>query len=269
MTVVGQLLTPLLLTFTLVLTRVSGLLMSAPIFGTNDIPMRVRAFLAIALALLVTPLQVSHKAALPASLVDLGILMALELVIGLILGLGITLLLSGIQIAGQIISQIAGVQLADVINPTFDASVPIFSQLMFYVTMAVFVISGGHRQVMEALLDTFVSMPPGQALVPESIVEVFTELLTQSFVLGIRAAAPTMTALLLATLVLALLSRTLPQLNLMAVGFGLSSMVTLGTLMVTLGIAAWAFQEQTEPALQSLLDAIQAATHTDSSSTRP
>lgn len=247
---------PLLVTFVLVLTRVSGLVMTAPIFGTSDIPTRVRAFLALALAMLVTPLQTTSLPSLPDSLVDLAILMVAELVVGLVLGLGITLLFSGIQIAGQVISQIAGVQLADVINPTFDSNVPIFSQVLFYVTLAVFVVTGGHRQVMEALLDTFTSMPPGRVLIPDTLVEVFTTLLTQSFMLGVRAAAPTMTALLLATLVLALLSRTLPQLNLMAVGFGFSSIVTLGTLSISLGIAAWAFQEQVDPSLEALLDAL-------------
>ena len=250
---------PLLVTFVLVLARVSGLVMTAPIFGTSEVPGRVRAFLAITLAFLITPLQANPASAMPATAVDLGIVLVTELIVGLTLGLGITLLFSGIQIAGQVISQIAGVQLADVINPTFDSSVPIFSQVLFYVTLAVFVVTGGHRQVMEALLDTFVSMPPGKAILSNTLVEEFTNLITQSFVLGIRAAAPTMTALLLATLVLALLSRTLPQLNLMAVGFGFSSLVTLGTLSVTLGIAAWAFQEEVEPALQSLLDALHAS----------
>ena len=61
MSFVTHLLTPLLVTFIFVLTRVSGLVMTAPIFGTNDIPVRVRAFLAIALALLVTPLQIEHS----------------------------------------------------------------------------------------------------------------------------------------------------------------------------------------------------------------
>ncbi len=206
--------------------------------------------------MLVTPLQTGQAVTMPASVIDLSLIMAAELVVGLVLGLGITLLFSGIQIAGQVISQVAGVQLADVINPTFESSVPIFSQILFYVALAVFVVTGGHRQVMEALLDTFDSMPPGKVIVSDTLVEAFTRLFTQSFVLGIRAAAPTMTALLLATLVLALLSRTLPQLNLMAVGFGFSSLVTLGTLSVSLGIAAWAFQEQTEPAIQLLLDAL-------------
>jgi flagellar biosynthetic protein FliR len=259
MSLINNLAMPWLIMFVLVLARVGGLVSTAPIFGTSDIPMRVRAFMAIAIAVLIAPLQLKHATTMPTSIVELAILMSAELLVGLVLGLGITILFSGIQIAGQIISQIAGVQLADVINPTFDSNVPIFSQVLFYVALAVFVVTGGHRQVMEALLDTFVAMPPGKVTAFDSLLEVITNLVTQSFVLGIRAAAPTMTALLLATLVLALLSRTLPQLNLMAVGFGFSSLVTLGTLSVSLGVAAWAFQEQVDPVLQSLFDALHIA----------
>src|SRR5262249_4131687 len=118
-------------------------------------------------------------------------------------------------------------------------------------------IAGGHRQVMEALLDTFVTIPPGQATLPTDLVETFTNLLTQSFTLAIRAAAPTMTALLLATLVLGLTSRALPQLNVMTAGLGLNALVALGTLSLTLGVAAWAFQEQLEPTFETLLGTLQ------------
>ena len=62
----------------------------------------------------------------------------------------------------------------------------------------------------------------------ESYVAVLTTLLTQSFVLGIRAAAPLMTALLLSNLVLGLISRTLPQINVIAVGFSVNSLLRVG-----------------------------------------
>ena len=81
-------------------------------------------------------------------------------------------------------------------------------------------------------------------------------LLSQSFVLGIRAAAPTMTALLLATLVLGLVSRTLPQLNVMVLGFGINAIVTVGLLSVSLGAVVWLFQADIEPALDVVAEAL-------------
>ena len=246
-------------TFTLVLVRVATLVLIAPIFGSQTVPLRVRALLAVALALLIVPLEFGKTTAQPTTLVDYLILAGAEALIGLTLGLGVLVLFSGIQVAGQIISQMSGLQLADVFDPGFDANVPVISQLLFYVTLAVFVTMGGHRQVMEALLDTFVWLPAGQGGFSRSIVEAMTSLLAQSFALGVRAAAPVMVSLLLATLVLALVSRTLPQLNVMALGFGINVVVALGMLSVTLGTATLIFGEQIEPMLASVLEVLRPA----------
>ncbi len=246
------------LLFTLVLTRVSGLTMTAPIYGTSDVPMQVRALLAVALALLITPTQWDVAVEYPGTTINYMVFIGSELVVGVCLGLGVTILFSGVQLAGQMIGRISGMMLADVFDPSLQASVPTFSRLMFLVTMAVFVGIGGHRVVMAGLLDTFQTIPPGSGAFPASIVEGFVLLLTESFNLGIRAAMPVVTALLLSTLVMGLISRTLPQLNILMVGFGMNSMLTFAGLSLTLGAAAWAFQERVEPALEILLRALHA-----------
>ncbi len=107
----------------------------------------------------------------------------------------------------------SGLQLADVYNPGLDANLSVFSQLLFYVALGRFVIIDGHRRVMAALLDTFAWLPPGGSGMPETITETLSTLVVQSFILGVQAAAPAMAALLLATLVLGLLSRTMPQIE--------------------------------------------------------
>jgi flagellar biosynthetic protein FliR len=246
------------LLFTLVLSRVSGLTMTAPIYGTKDVPMQVRALLAFTLALLITPTQWGLAVEYPQSTIHYMILMGSELLIGLCLGLGIVVLFGGIQLAGQMISRISGMMLADVFDPNLETSVPMFSRLLFMVTMAVFVCIGGHRIVMAGLLDTFQAVPPGSSVLPPSIAETFVVILTQSFGLGIRAAVPVVTALLLSTLVMGLISRTLPQLNILMVGFGMNALLTFAVAALTLGAAAWAFQEQIEPTLKTLLDAFDA-----------
>jgi flagellar biosynthetic protein FliR len=111
---------------------------------------------------------------------------------------------------------------------------------------------GGHRRMIAALLSTFEVIPIGGGSLPPSLSETVTTLLGQSFALGVRAAAPAMTALLLSTLVMGLISRTLPQLNIMAFGFGLNAMVTLGALAVSLGAIAWIFQDQIDAVLETL-----------------
>ena len=105
--------------------------------------------------------------------------------------------------------------------------------------------------------------PPGATGIPADIGGALVTLLAESFTLGIRAVAPVMTSLLLASLVVGLIGRTLPQLNVMALGFGVSALVAYGTLAITLGAAVWAFQSQLEPALETLLDALHVTLRTN------
>lgn len=245
-----------LITFTLVLVRVSGLVVTAPIFGSAEVPARVRALLAFALAVLIAPIQWNTPSPDVGNLLNMLVLVANELLVGAVLGLGILLLLTGAQIAGQIIGQMSGMQLADVFSPGFDSSMPIFSHLLYQLALVVFVLLGGHRMLMEAMLDSFTAMPAGTAGFTQSLTETLTTVIAQSFSLGVRAAAPAMAALLLATLVLGLVSRTLPQLNVMALGFGLNSFVTLGVLSVSLGAVAWLFSEQVGPVIEMVTEAV-------------
>jgi len=240
--------------FTLVLARISGLMLTAPVFNSLGLPRQVRVFLALAMSLLVTPVYLGTSLPPVTQLASYAHLMANEVLVGLLLGLGVSILFAGVQIAGQIVSQISGVSLADVFNPGFDENISVFSHLFYLMTLAVFVAIGGHREMTAALLDTFVWAPPGHAVLGESFVEVLTSLMSQSFALGVRASAPILIALSLATLVLGLVSRTMPQLNVLVVGFGLNSLLTIAMTMLALGAVAWTFQG---PILDAIFDVLQ------------
>ena len=242
--------------FTLVLTRVTGLTMTAPIYGTREVPAQIRIFLSLTLALLITPSQWHVAIAYPKTMPNYLAFIGGELVIGLCLGLGIMILFYGMQLAGELVAQVSGLMLADIYDPSSESSVPLFSRFMFLVTMAVFVCIGGHRLVMGGLLDTFASVPPGGSALPANVAEAFVVLMTESFSLGIRAAAPVVAALLLATLVMGLIGRTVPQLNALVMGFGLNSLLTFAALALTLGAAAWAFQAYVGPGLGTMLEGL-------------
>jgi flagellar biosynthetic protein FliR len=248
--------------FALVLARVGSLVATAPLLQIAAIPNRVKALLAVTLALLVTPLQPMAGYTSPWNVVTFANLLFNEVLVGLLLGLGMQVLLSGIQVTGQLVSQLSGMQLAEISSPTFDDGSNVFAELIQYSTLALFVVLGGHRLVVGALLETFEWAPPGHALYGESFTDVMIGLLGQSFQLGIRAAAPMMIALLLATLVLGLISRTLPQINVIAVGFGLNSLLTIGGLLFCLGTVMWTFQDPIVGAVDSLVEAV-AATAAD------
>lgn len=241
--------------FTLVLGRIGALIASAPVIDNRATPIRVKVFLAVALSLLIVPTQSPAAISGQIDVPQFAGMIFGEVVIGLLLGLGVTILLSGVQVAGQVVSQMSGMALGDVFDPSFDDSVSIFSQLFYFVALAVYVAIGGHRMTMDALLQTFTWTPPGEAVFDQPMSDALIALLAQSFNLGLRAAAPLMIALFLATVVLGLISRTLPQINTIVVGFSLNGLLTLSMLFLTIGSVAWTFQEPLSEALVTLQEA--------------
>lgn len=249
------------LVFVLILTRISGLVMSAPVLGLKTAPMQIRAFLAVALAVMITPFHWDTIALMPSSTIGLAGMLIQEMLLGLALGLSIHVLFSGLQVTGQIMGQLSGMSLAESYDPSQDASVPIFTEIMDKVTLAVFVIIGGHRELMQVLLDTFRWMPPGKTVMGPTLLDALTEVTCNSLALGVRAAAPALVSLLLANLVLGLISRTLPQLNVMAVGFGLNIMIVMIVAAASLGAVVWLFQEASWDTLDTMRDAFEGLLH--------
>ncbi|MFT5524322.1 MAG: flagellar biosynthetic protein FliR [Pirellulaceae bacterium] len=244
------------LIFVLVITRMSGLMMTAPIFGTPNIPFQVRAYLTFAMGILIAPLYWGEPIPRPNTVINLAILMGHEAIIGLSLGLAVLILFSGLQLSGLMIGQMSGMQLADLVDPTFNENTPIFGQLLNMVALAVFVAIDGHRQLMNAMLETFRWMPPGEARISTELVQAISEVMSMSFSMAIRAAAPIVISLFVSMLIMGLISRTLPQLNVIAVGFSLNSLILMLTLSISMGAAAWIFQEQTSEVLELIHKAL-------------
>ncbi|QDU88218.1 flagellar biosynthesis protein FliR [Pirellulimonas nuda] len=245
--------------FVLVLGRVGALVATAPLLSGQMMPMRVRAMLAVALTLVVSPLAAGGASDAVAPPAEFLRMLTGELLAGALLGLGVTILLSGAQVAGQLVSQLSGMSFGDVVNPASNEEASLFSQLFYFVTLAVFVAIGGHRLMIQALLDTFRWAPPGRVSWGDDYADALITLLGQSFNLGVRAAAPMLVALFLATVLLGLVSRTLPQINAVVVGFSVNSLLTLGMMMVSVGAMAYTFQEPLADSLVAMQETIRAA----------
>ena len=240
----------------LVFSRLSGLFVTAPVLGSRSVPIRIRGALALGISIVIVPVFWGADFVAPRTMLHQVSVMAVEASLGMVLGLGIMVVLSGLQLAGHLASQMSGLALADVVDPATNASVPVLSRFLELVTLAVFLVIGGHRMVLDALMKTFSWIPPGQGWFAVNGSSAVAELLTESFMLGLRAAGPMILSLTASILILGLISRTLPQLNVMAIGFSVNSILMLATLMLSLGSVAWIFQDRIEPTLTSVLQAI-------------
>jgi flagellar biosynthetic protein FliR len=246
-----------------VFARVGGLILTAPVFGAREVPLQARLLLAAAITLLLAPSQCCAAAPAFNGPLHYFVLLAIEALIGACLGWGVAILFHAMTVAGELIGHASGLSIAEVLDPGLDENVPVLSRMLYLLALAVFLAIGGHRMVLAGLLDTFQAISPGRGELPGSLAEGITALLGQSFSLGVRAAAPAVTALLVATLVVGLIARTLPQLNVLAMGLGLNAFLALAALGLTVGIASWAFAGQLQPALETLFRTLKTPLRTE------
>jgi flagellar biosynthetic protein FliR len=230
--------------FLTVLARISPPLMLAPPTRSAAVPMRFRALLAIGVAALLAPLAFTGARPMPPDLLNLSIAMAGEVLLGVLLGSIILLAVTCLQVAGQSIGHLAGFDLATAADPGSDEEMPVISNMLGWLAMAILLLVGGHRKLLECCLESFSRYPAGGVVFQDSWLEEIVAVLSHTFVIGIRAAAPMATALLLANLVTGLLARTLPQLNVLAIGFNINAMALLTLLFMSIGGVTWLFQHE-------------------------
>lgn len=192
---------------------------------------------------------------LPKEPIGYALIAAGELALGVLLGLGVTILLSGLQLAGQLVDQQAGFSLGEIINPDFDSTGSVSAQALSYLGMTLFIVwepLGGHLMMLRTLVQTFESLPIGEALVTQSAIELVARLVQEAFVLGIRVAAPMVVIMTLIDLILGFLGHSVPQVNVQAVGFATRASVCLVILVILLSGVPEALYSITERGMEQL-----------------
>jgi flagellar biosynthetic protein FliR len=223
----------LLPAFALVLARVAGLILAVPMLTSTQVPRMIKVILIAAVSLMIFPLVINRVPTdLTLSTAAVGLLG--ELIIGELLGLAAGVVLFASQLAGQIVSHQAGMSLGQVLNPLYDEETSILDQVWFFATLVIFLALRGHIAVVEVLLSSFAQVPPLGMIVDQSVVDFATAMLKLCVDMALRLAGPTVLALLLSSLFLGFLTRTLPQLNIFSVGFSLKIAVALVMVAVTL-----------------------------------
>lgn len=233
--------------FMLVVSRVSGIVITAPLLGSTVIPARIKAGLVIAISATMFPVLVPS---LPADVAVSGVLSALvgELTVGLVIGVGLSVILLAVQMTGMIVGQQAGLSLASAFDPMTQTRSSVIGQIYFLTATVVFLLMDGHRSMMRILLSSFESIPAMTFKMQEATLVVLLDLMMSSIVLAVKLAAPMIIALLLAKAGLGFLSRTMPQLHILSVGFAI--FVGIGMLL-----SGWQVANLYDVLLVHLLDA--------------
>lgn len=227
---------PHLPVFGLVLSRLTGLFVLAPLVSGLLLPARYRALLAAALALAIYP-TLNHPVITPPSLALFSLLPAMggELLIGAGIGVIAVVPIMTAQLAGQIMSQQMGLSLAGVLNPMLDMESDGLSQALFFGAMASFVSLGGVESIYTSLISTFSHVPLGSLSAGDAPLEPLLGVIGSGFEVALRVSMPVLIILLVESIAAGFLMKTVPSLNIMNVGF--PARILLGMLAVISGFA--------------------------------
>ena len=218
----------------LILMRVSPILFMMPVFSSRSLPNLVKAGLTLTVSLILLPLVQLDPRLLPSEPIQFGLLMAAELMIGLILGLSVKIIFTGIQMSGELAGFQMGLSLASVMDPQSEVNAPILSQFLYLVSLVVFLAVDGHHWFFRALYQSFLLLAPGEIHLQEGLYRHFLGLLTSLFVVAIKIAAPVMAVLIFTQIGLGILAKAVPQINILITSFPLT--LGIGLLFLALSI---------------------------------
>lgn len=234
--------------FTLVLGRMAGLFSAIPLFGGKVVPMRIKAVIALVLTLALYPVISLRVPQLPADSVSLVLLVVRETLIGISLGLLSQVIFTAVEFCGQIVGMQMGLSIANLFDPSMGGQVSIISAFQNMLAILLFLSLGVHHIFLRSIVESYQVIPLGGWHVSGELVQFLTGSIGGVFALGVKLAAPVMVALLAVNVLLGIMARSFPQMNV----FMISMPLQIGIGFLILGLSLLLFLHTLETAFAGI-----------------
>lgn len=213
--------------------RVLAMFSVAPVFSQRVIPMRAKVGLAFLVAVCAQPMLADQPVIGFNSPQALATLVQ-QVGVGLAVGFAVRLVFAAVEVAGEVVGLQMGLNFASFFDPTTNAQLSAVARFMVQISMLLFIVINGHLLVLMAVLKSYEAFPVDgsflQAINQMKIHEMGSAVFSSAFWIAL----PMIAMLLFVNLVLGIISRVAPQMNIYAVGFPVTLTVGLTGVMATL-----------------------------------
>lgn len=220
--------------FLLVLTRMGALFMTAPAFGEQQVPARVRLGLALATSFLIYLNLSDALPALPAGLGAFVGLILVELTVGLMIALAMRILFSALNVAGTVVAFQTSLAFSQQFDPTQGTQSAITANLMSMLGILLIFTSNLHLVMLGAMVDSYAKFPTGALPAVGDMASLITDYVAASFLLGMQIAAPFLVFGIVFNIGLGFVARLMPQLPVFFVALPLNIGIGFVLLLITL-----------------------------------
>jgi flagellar biosynthetic protein FliR len=222
-----------LIVFLLILARIAGVFLQAPILNSRSFPFFGKTAIAIWVAIVlwfVTPVYET----LPADLFTFILTLVFEVAIGFVIGFICNVIFLAVQSAGEIMDLQMGLSVATAFDPVFGSVISVIGRLAFFTALIVFITADGHHLIFSALHQSFTVLPAGKIAnfsSPQLALQMI-ELGSNLWLTAIKLAAPAVLLIFISDFTFGIVSRVAPQVNVFMLGFQVKpSLGLLGILM--------------------------------------
>ncbi|HEY5672423.1 MAG TPA: flagellar biosynthetic protein FliR [Malonomonas sp.] len=229
---------PMIQGFLICLARVGSMVGSIPVFSGGQTPAQLRAGLAVLFALVAWPVVEGYMPAESYAPLELGVVIAKQVILGLMVGLLGQLVFMAAEFAGSLIGYQMGFAAANVFDPTTQRQVALISQFQGVLAILLFLALDIHHLFLEAIVASFEMLPPGKLNLSGGAIPFLIDVANHSLILSIQLVAPILALLMLSNLTLGVMSRIFPQLNVFMLSFPLNIGLSFIVMGLTFGIFA-------------------------------
>jgi len=227
--------------------------MLLPALGETAIPMRVRLVMALAVSFLIYTLVSASLPAMPGSALMLGLLIVIEVFIGVMIGTAIRLLLSALHTAGTIIAMQTGLAMAMAFDPAQGAQSALMSTFLTLMAVVLIFITNMHYMMIAAMLDSYSLFPVGTEINTADFAETVIRTVANSFLIGIQIASPFIVYGLIFNVGLGIIARLMPQLQVFFIAMPLNILIGFVIFAIVIPAGMMWFLQQMESSLGAFL----------------
>lgn len=220
--------------YLMILVRVMGVIAYAPIFGTFPVTRRARLFIGVAIAYIMIAIH-PYEPLNYTTFLEYTIILIKELVVGITMGFTANITLTIINMAGQFIDREMGFSMVSSFDSNFNTETTITAQYYEMLVMVIMLCSNMHYYIISALADSFILIPVGNVVIDTGqLFDTMMSYISTYFVISLRICLPILVATIIVSVVLGVLAKTAPQMNMFVIGIQLKIFVGFAVLFVTL-----------------------------------
>jgi len=240
--------------FLVCLARVVAMLAAIPVFGSSQVPTRMRLALALAFSIFVFPLVRPYVDGIPFTPVHIALLVLRETLVGLLVAFSARFIFSAIELGGAVVGYQMGFAAANVFDPQHQEQTPLISQMQNVLAIMVFLALDIHHLLLRVTVESFRVLPPVSFGSFDEPVFFLLERAGSIFVLGVKFSAPILVVLLLSGLVLGLMARVFPQMNVFMISFPINIGLSFITMSLCLDMTAGLLNQEFQSLAETLIE---------------